>query len=372
MVLTLPGSPPLFGAIAPTLNPGMGGSGKRDYLNPQFFSPESLFPFSGESPFFTPPTPSESKMRLSLPLSPWRVALLFLLVLPVVWADSTTNPLEGFQRFSETRARVREAEECLEREDYKGAAKIYGKAAKIQEDEAQKAEFLFLQAQNLLRAQKPHAALEAYTNLLENHLYHIPLEIVMEQLRQLADDFQNGRGTFLGMDDPVTSIQIYAMLIRYQADVTRSLDDRLVLAAKQKEEGMVEEAVDTYQQILKALPANPDARYGLAKLLAETAEKRDGDGTIGKAAVREARSFLENAAPNDPRREEATRMIQDCRNREADRIWERAQFYLTKYHYKPQVARRYLTDLQRNYDDTPAGRRAKLQLAELFPETEEN
>ncbi len=311
-------------------------------------------------------------MRLSPFLSSWRVALLFLLVLPVVSAESTTNPLEGFQRFSETRAWIREAEECLEREDYKGAAKIYGKAAKIQEEESKKAEFLFLQAQNLLRAKKPHAALEAYTNLLENHLYHIPLEIVMEQLRQLADDFQNGRGTFLGMDDPITSIQIYTMLIRYQADVTRSLDDRLVLAAKQKEEGMVEEAVETYQQILKVLPSNPDARYGLARLLDDTAAKRDGDGTIGKAAVREARRFLADANPEDPRREDASRIIQDCREREAERLWERAQFYLSQYHYKPQVARRYLIDLQRDYDDTPAGRRAKLQLAELFPETEGN
>ncbi|MGN0867540.1 MAG: hypothetical protein ACI4SG_07710 [Oligosphaeraceae bacterium] len=311
-------------------------------------------------------------MRLFPSLSPWRAALLFLLALPVVHADSTTNPLEGFQRFSETRAWVREAEECLEREDYKGAAKLYGKAAKIQEEEPKKAEFLFLQAQNLLRAKKPHAALEVYTNLLENHIYHIPLEIAMEQLRQLADDFQHGRGTFLGMDDPITSIHIYTMLIRYQADVTRSLDDRLVLAAKQKEEGMVEDAVDTYQQILKALPDNPDARYGLAKLLDDTAAKRDGDGAIGKAAVREARSFLANAAPDDPRREDAARIIQDCRNREAERLWERAQFYLSKYHRKPQVARRYLIDLQRDYDDTPAGRRAKLQLVELFPETEEN
>ncbi len=280
----------------------------------------------------------------------------------------STNPLESFQNFTETRALMRQAEECQDRGDYKKAAKFYRKAAALQTEESKKAEFLYLRAQSLLQAHRVHDALEAYTDLLENHLYQIPLENALEQLRQLADDFQQGRGTFLGLKDQQAAIHVYKVIVQYQPDVRRSLDDRMVLAAKQEQDSDVEGAVATYQEILKALPSDADARFRLAALLDKTASKRDGDGELSRAAIREAKRFLQDAGEGDPRRSEAEGFLSQAQEREAARLWERATFYLGKYHSKPQIARRYLLDLRRDYPDTEAGRKARLLLSEKFPD----
>lgn len=299
-----------------------------------------------------------------------RTSLIACLVAAVIpaFADSTANPLADFENFSETRALVRNAEEALSRENYKAAAKNYRKAAKIQSNEGKRAEFLYLEAQNLLRAGKPHDALDAYRNLLDEHLYNIPLENVLDQLRTLAEDFENGRGTFLGISNPEAAINIYTIIIRYEAGIQQSLGDRLALAAKYEKAKKVEEAVETYQQIIKLAPDDAETRLRLARLLDRESAKRDSDGHLGKAAIREANSFLQQAPKDDERRDEARKIIQDAREREAARLLERAQFYLNKHHYRPQTARRYLLDLNRDYHDTKAGADAKSVLDEQFPE----
>lgn len=299
------------------------------------------------------------------------LTILLLLSGMLLVAESAVNPLEDFEMFSATRAFTRRAEELINEEDYKGAAKQYRQAAKIQSDEAKRAEYLYLEAQNLLHAKKDHDALEAYSNLLEEHLYNIPLEHVLEQLRELAGNFERGEGTFLGIKDARTGIDIYKLIIKYEPAIQQSLDDRLTLAGKLEAYGKLDEAVNAYQEIIKLLPNDPNTRYGLAKVLQKIARKGDSDGSIGRAAVREAKRFLEVADKDDPRRPEIDQLFEETKNREAARLLKRAEFYLVKYHYKPEVARRYLIDLLKKYDDTPAGQRAKELLEFHFPEIEE-
>ncbi len=299
------------------------------------------------------------------------LSLMLLFSGALLIAGSAINPLEDFEAFSETRAYTRVAEECLAEEDYKGAAKQYRKAAKIQTNEAKRAEYLYLEAQNLLHAKKAHDALTAYRNLLEEHLYNIPLEHVLEQLRELAGNFERGEGTFLGIKDKGMGIDIYKLIIKYEPAIQQSLDDRLTLAGKQEADGALDDAVNTYQEIIKLMPNEPNTRYGLARLLQKISLKGDSDGSIVRAAVREARRFLEVAPKDDPRRPEIDQLFLETKNREAARLLERAEFYLNKYHYKPDVARRYLIDLLKKYDDTPAGERAKSLLELHFPEKDE-
>ena len=132
-------------------------------------------------------------------------------------------------------------------------------------------------------------------------------------------------------------------------------------------DGQREEAVKVYQETVKLLPRNPDVRLALAQCLSKLATKSDGDGELSRAAIREAQSFLEFASPDDPRRELATEIITQAKNDEAKRMLSRAEFYLVKYHYRPDVARRYLLDVIREYPDSTSTLVAKALLELHFP-----
>lgn len=279
-------------------------------------------------------------------------------------AASAAKPLEEYANYEETRGELRKAEEYLSKEKPAKAAKCYRKAAKLQDAPARKAEFLYREAQCLLKARKIHDARKAYLALLKDHLYYIPLDDVLAQLRELADDFENGRGSFLGISDPQAAIDLYELLIRHEPGLQQSLPDRLALAAKLEKDGQIEKAVDVYQEVIKYIPDDADTRFGLAQLLDRSARKLDSDGALSRAVIREVKRFLEVAPADDPRRETANGFLTRARNHEGARLLERAEFYLAKHHCKPEVARRYLNDLRTDYDDTPAGERAKKILQE--------
>ncbi|MBO7742507.1 MAG: hypothetical protein J6S21_08140 [Victivallales bacterium] len=290
-----------------------------------------------------------------------------LLLLPALiltsYASESLNPLEKFDQFVAQRRNIKQAEKHVSEGEYKKAAKSFRKAAKEQVTPEKTAEYYLREAESFLMAKKCSKAKEAYTALLEKHLFHIPLDRVLEQMRELADHFENGRGTFLGIDDPGAAIQIYETIIKYQPSVEESIEDRLVLAGKLAAYGSTAEAVNKYQELIKMVPSNPNPRFNLGKLLFSLIRTGDGDGQRSQAAVRELKSFLELAQENDPRRAEAEDLIYKARCREAERLLERAEFYLNKHHYRPAVARRYLHDIQREFHDTPAAAKAKEILA---------
>ena len=215
---------------------------------------------------------------------------------------------------------------------------------------------------------KASRARKIYDMLQKDYLYYIPLPVLLEKLRELAQCYAEGRGTVLGLKDTLASIEIYHQIVALQPDVKQSLDDRLVLGAKLEKEGQNEEAVNVYQEIIRLAPKEPDARLALARLLHKMSGKSDGDGQLSRAAVREARSFLELASKRDPRRPEADKIVHECREREAERLVERATFYLNKYHYRPEVARRYLYDVCREYPETHGALKAAVILEEKFQE----
>jgi AcrR family transcriptional regulator len=94
------------------------------------------------------------------------------------------------------------------------------------------------------------------------------------------------------------------------------------------------------------------------------------------------RLVFESDLTNEPAvRERVDRVTTDCAEMiagvihedtglpdEAARLLARAQFYLVKYHYRPEVARRYLLDVQRDYPETPAAPDAQALLKQHFPE----
>jgi hypothetical protein len=252
------------------------------------------------------------------------------------------------------------------KEDYVEAAKIYRRMARYEKNRARSAAYLLRGADCLMQAKKGHRALEEYTNLLENYPLYVPYEHVVEQLRQLAEWFIVGDGTFLGIKDKDTGIQIYELIIREAPAVQVTLKDRLRLAELLEGSGRGEEAVVVYQAILRQEPGNWDVRAKLALLFLKLSKNGDGDGAKLRAAVREANIVLESN-PDNPLAKDLKRLCRDAEAEEANRLLKNGQFYLLPAHRRPSAARRYMHDVIMKYPDSNAAKEAR-RLLKTNPE----
>ncbi|MBR4417086.1 MAG: hypothetical protein IKS67_09960 [Victivallales bacterium] len=301
----------------------------------------------------------------------WMIVLLFAALATawpgLVWAEGgEEDELSGFALFEKLRAMKLEAQSAMVKEDYVEAAKIYRRMARYEKNRARSAAYLLRGADCLMQAKKGHRALEEYTNLLENYPLYVPYEHVVEQLRQLAEWFIVGDGTFLGIKDKDTGIQIYELIIREAPAVQVTLKDRLRLAELLEGNGRGEEAVVVYQAILRQEPGNWDVRAKLALLFLKLSKNGDGDGAKLRAAVREANIVLESN-PDNPLAKDLKRLCRDAEAEEAERLLKNGQFYLLPAHRRPTAARRYMHDVIMKYPDSNAAKEAR-RLLKTNPE----
>ncbi|MBR5837127.1 MAG: hypothetical protein IKZ84_01175 [Victivallales bacterium] len=301
----------------------------------------------------------------------WMIVLLFAALAMawpgLVWAEGgEEDELSGFALFEKLRAMKLEAQSAMVKEDYVEAAKIYRRMARYEKNRARSAAYLLRGADCLMQAKKGHRALEEYTNLLENYPLYVPYEHVVEQLRQLAEWFIVGDGTFLGIKDKDTGIQIYELIIREAPAVQVTLKDRLRLAELLEGSGRGEEAVVVYQAILRQEPGNWDVRAKLALLFLKLSKSGDGDGAKLRAAVREANIVLESN-PDNPLAKDLKKLCRDAEAEEAERLLKNGQFYLLPAHRRPTAARRYMHDVIMKYPDSNAAKEAR-RLLKTNPE----
>ncbi|MBQ9446029.1 MAG: hypothetical protein IJU61_05510, partial [Victivallales bacterium] len=293
----------------------------------------------------------------------WMIVFLFAAMTTILpWSvfaeGGEEDELSGFELFEKLRAMKLEAQAAMVKEDYVEAAKIYRRMARYEKNRARSAAYLLRGADCLMQAKKGHRALEEYTNLLENYPLYVPYEHVVEQLRQLAEWFIVGDGTFLGIKDKDTGIQIYELIIREAPAVQVTLKDRLRLAELLEGSGRGEEAVVVYQAILRQEPGNWDVRAKLALLFLKLSKNGDGDGAKLRAAVREANIVLESN-PDNPLAKDLKRLCRDAEAEEADRLLKNGQFYLLPAHRRPSAARRYMHDVIMKYPDSNAAKEAR-------------
>ena len=293
----------------------------------------------------------------------WMIVLLIAaLATAMPWnvfaAGGEEDELSGFALFEKLRAMKLEAQAAMVKEDYVEAAKIYRRMARYEKNRARSAAYLLRGADCLMQAKKGHRALEEYTNLLENYPLYVPYEHVVEQLRQLAEWFIVGDGTFLGIKDKDTGIQIYELIIREAPAVQVTLKDRLRLAELLDGSGRGEEAVVVYQAILRQEPGNWDVRAKLALLFLKLSKNGDGDGAKLRAAVREANIVLQSN-PDNPLAKELKRLCRDAEAEEANRLLKNGEFYLLPAHRRPSAARRYMHDVIMKYPDSNAAKEAR-------------
>ena len=301
----------------------------------------------------------------------WMIVFLFVALATILpWSvfaeGGEEDELSGFALFEKLRAMKLEAQSAMVKEDYVEAAKIYRRMARYEKNRARSAAYLLRGADCLMQAKKGHRALEEYTNLLENYPLYVPYEHVVEQLRQLAEWFIVGDGTFLGIKDKDTGIQIYELIIREAPAVQVTLKDRLRLAELLEGSGRGEEAVVVYQAILRQEPGNWDVRAKLALLFLKLSKNGDGDGAKLRAAVREANIVLESN-PDNPLAKDLKRLCRDAEAEEAERLLKNGQFYLLPAHQRPTAARRYMHDVIMKYPDSNAAKEAR-RLLKTNPE----
>ena len=301
----------------------------------------------------------------------WMIIFLFVALATILpWSvfaeGGEEDELSGFALFEKLRAMKLEAQSAMVKEDYVEAAKIYRRMARYEKNRARSAAYLLRGADCLMQAKKGHRALEEYTNLLENYPLYVPYEHVVEQLRQLAEWFIVGDGTFLGIKDKDTGIQIYELIIREAPAVQVTLKDRLRLAELLEGSGRGEEAVVVYQAILRQEPGNWDVRAKLALLFLKLSKNGDGDGAKLRAAVREANIVLESN-PDNPLAKDLKRLCRDAEAEEAERLLKNGQFYLLPAHRRPTAARRYMHDVIMKYPDSNAAKEAR-RLLKTNPE----
>ena len=282
------------------------------------------------------------------------VLVLLLTVLP----PFTLEEKEGIDAVSEVQSLRIKAEEKWAKEDYMGAAKLYKKAARKLDKPVFKADMLLKEAECYFEANKTHRATEAFRALMKDYALYVPYDVAVERLRILAERYVDGNGTFWGIRDRQTAIDIYFLILTDAPSIHVSLADRLRLAELLKKDDRGEEAVVVYQEILKMDPTLDDVRLDLAQLLVELCKRGDGDGSLRRAANRQAKMILDRN-PNYSRKAEVELILVTANEVEAARMLELGKFYLRPSHLKPSAAKVYLQELIQKYPGTNSAYQAK-------------
>lgn len=295
------------------------------------------------------------------------LCLLLACSLPAVRGQALQA--ESFVEFTQLKYQIAEAEYHETTGNYRKAAKFYQAAKKLSGSRRQTAALQNKVADCLLLAGKIHRAREAYELLLKEYPLFVRYDQAIEKLRQLADGYEQGKGTFLGLKDPHAAVAVYELIIRETPAVHVSLNDRYKLVSLLLQLDREEEAANVYLAILKADPSQAETRLRLARLLLRLSSKGDGDGRKLRAAAREATAFLATVADKHPDRQEAESILRQAHEIQGARVLQQARFYLMKTHYRPEAARRYLHDTLRDYADTLAATEARTLLQQHFPDS---
>jgi tetratricopeptide (TPR) repeat protein len=276
---------------------------------------------------------------------------------------------EGYSKFSRQRELARMGEQSESRGDYRAAAKAYKKSRLYALDNRTRAALLLREAECYALDEDPYDAFEAYKTLVESFPLHTPYDRVIPRLRQLAGDFEAGRGSWFGIRNRTKAIEVYEVVLQETPVGSGAIQDSLTLGGLLTAADRSPEAIVVYREALRRFPGDPMApqlRLELGRLLAEDARAGDGDGQVARQAVRELRAFAQ-AKPDDPARADADFLLSLVDQRRADALYDLARFYLRPAHRREPAARRYLNDLIRDYPNTTAASEASVLLASLGP-----
>ena len=274
---------------------------------------------------------------------------------------------EGYSKYSRQKELARQGEQAESQGKFGDAAKAYGKSRLYAIDNRTRAQLLLREAECRALGGAPYKALDAYKALLESYPLHVPYDRVLPRLRQLASDFEQGAGSWLGFRNRTQAIAVYELILQETPAGSGLIQDSLNMGGLLTAAHRPEEAIVVYREALKRFPEAPQApqvRLALGRLLADDSRTGDGDGQVARQAVRELDTFIKSN-PNDPQRGDAQFVLSLINERRADALYDLARFYLRPAHRRELAARRYLAEVARDYPGSTAASRAAVLLASL-------
>ncbi|MBT3289343.1 MAG: tetratricopeptide repeat protein [Victivallales bacterium] len=252
--------------------------------------------------------------------------------------------------------------------NHKKAASTHHRSQVYAPDDRNRAKALLGEANGYYSATVYAYAKDAYLKLLRSYPLYAPQAHILQRLRKLAEMEATGTiGTFRMKDVP-EAIRIYETIIQETPTATGTIGDHLRLAELQVASGREEEAVVTYQELIRRHGGHPKvsgARLAYARLLIEQSEAGDGDGRLARQARRQLAAFLKEN-PQHASRDEAVQAVARIDEQQAQDLYKLAVFYTSPSHRRLPAARRYLHDLIRQYPDTAAADQARALVSELF------
>ena len=256
----------------------------------------------------------------------------------------------------------------LERaDDFGAAAKVYREMVAAASTENAKVFALQRQAECLYQAGKLEPAYSAYRKLGEGYPRAVDYSYINQRLRQIAEAYASGTGRFLGAVDLETAREIYKLVLTFAPAGPQAPADTMRLAELQTTDDLTAKARLTYREVLQKFPQSdeaPYARLALAELYLRRAHETQERWEPARQA-RQAVDIFTQRHSEHPALPRAKALGQAADEELAQHLLYLGQFYYRPAHYRPQVTRRYLSDLIREYGHTTAAAEARMLLAQL-------
>lgn len=197
-------------------------------------------------------------------------------------------------------------------------------------------------------------------NCLEKLLNNYPGEIDFK--KTVEREYEIGNSFYHGERDPAFSwmpwlkdkdhaIEVYEAVLKHAPFAKFTPELRLRLASLYLDTDRIEEAAKTFRDITKMYPKTEEekfARYELANILIQLAERGDGDGSYGCQSQETLRTILEKY-PNDPELNWVKETLEKADKIAAERLYGLASFYNRQK--RNEAAARYLHELLIKYPD---------------------
>ena len=287
-------------------------------------------------------------------------------------ASGTAIPADvGWERGSLLKggSAIELAERKAEAGQYKAAAKLFDKAFDAAVTIEGHAYALRRTAECQYRNGNYYKAQKSYKRLLESYAPYIPLESTLKIQRDLAEKFASGEANALGFKNIELAIEVYETVLNAAPGGANAPADMTRLATLQNTGGNPADAVDTLRELIRRFPSTPEeeaARLSIATFLIEQGRYGDGDGSYNRAARQEMLLFIADH-PESRRLADARTLLAGANEAMAGHLVNLGFFYLRKYSYRPNTARRYFYDAVRLYPGTNAAKIAQQQLDKLEP-----